>query len=297
MIRAFLIVFSALSASIPVEEVPFAATHARASFTQQNRPDSARAQGASDSTGGGRRGGGAASRSDGPVRTDVEATPGAVGGGASSWLRIFAFILLGLAGLSALVVVGRKLAPRVTRRRQDDELPLVFPVSNHEWQVVNRFPNSANHARPATSPTNAASAPVSTVVANNNNSSGQQHSSVRVPKPIEGTLQLLPGRFEVASGTDRMKEIRFVRTSGPPVITFGRHAGDAPTHVQVDSPTVSRMHASMRFDAGRWHIKNLSGTNPVVVNGEPLPANGTEQMLNDGDQVEMGDMVFLFRSR
>jgi predicted component of type VI protein secretion system len=57
------------------------------------------------------------------------------------------------------------------------------------------------------------------------------------------------------------------------------------------------MHASMRFDAGRWHIKNLSGTNPLVVNGEPLPANGTEQLLNDGDQVEMGDMVFLFRSR
>ena len=230
------------------------------------------------------------------MRTDVEASPGAVGGGASSWLRIFGFLLLVLAALSAIVAIVRKLASRVGRKRHVDELPLVFPVSNHEWQAVNRFPSPTNHSRPAAVPSPAAASTASAAAVAGNHS-GQQHASVRVGKPSEGTLQLLPGRFEVASGSDRMKEIRFVRTSGPPVITFGRHTGDGPTHVQVDSPTVSRMHASMRFDAGRWHIKNLSGTNPVVVNGEALPANGTEQMLNNGDQVEMGDMVFLFRSR
>jgi predicted component of type VI protein secretion system len=57
------------------------------------------------------------------------------------------------------------------------------------------------------------------------------------------------------------------------------------------------MHASMRFAAGRWHIKNLSATNPVVVNGQQLPANGDGQLLNDGDQVEMGEVIFRFRPR
>jgi hypothetical protein len=32
------------------------------------------------------------------------------------------------------------------------------------------------------------------------------------------------------------------------------------------------------------------------VNGQPLPADD-EQQLNDSDQVEMGDVIFRFRSR
>ena len=117
------------------------------------------------------------------------------------------------------------------------------------------------------------------------------------PKPDEGTLQLLPGRLEVVSGSDRMKEIRFVKAAGPAVVTFGRYAGATHTHVQVDSPTVSRMHASMRFTTGLWHIKNLSDTNPVVVNGHALPAQGEELVLKDGDLVEMGDVILRFRPR
>ena len=111
------------------------------------------------------------------------------------------------------------------------------------------------------------------------------------------TIQLLPGRLEVASSNGHKKEVRFVKGPGPAVVTFGRNAGASPTHVQVESPTVSRLHASMRFTEGSWRIQNLSATNPVMVNGETLQENGNEHVLNDGDRVEMGDVIFHFWSR
>src|SRR5687767_4631124 len=105
MIRAFLLVFSAVSASVPKEEAHLVSAYSSASIVQQNRADSLQSPGATDSAGrGGQRDGGG-SKSDGPVRTDVEASPGAVGGGVSSWLRIFGFLLLVLAALSAIVAI------------------------------------------------------------------------------------------------------------------------------------------------------------------------------------------------
>jgi predicted component of type VI protein secretion system len=52
----------------------------------------------------------------------------------------------------------------------------------------------------------------------------------------------------------------------------------------------------MRFHQNRWHITNHSSTNPVVVNGEQLPTD-EERVLSDGDQVEMGEVIFRFRAR
>jgi predicted component of type VI protein secretion system len=60
---------------------------------------------------------------------------------------------------------------------------------------------------------------------------------------------------------------------------------------------VSRMHAKMRFENGRWSIANLSPTNPLVINGEPLDADGRSWLLNEGDRVELGEVVLRFRER
>ena len=68
-------------------------------------------------------------------------------------------------------------------------------------------------------------------------------------------------------------------------------------HVQLPAQTVSRMHARMRFENGRWHIANLSPTNPLVVNGEPLDADGASRVLVEGDRVELGEVVLRFRER
>ena len=121
---------------------------------------------------------------------------------------------------------------------------------------------------------------------------------IRFHRPPAGTLQLLPGRLEIVSGNERQEEIRFVKLPrAAAVVTFGRVPGAAYRHIQLQSPTVSRMHAAMQFQGGRWHIENLSHTNPVIVNGRRMAVNGAAEMLSEGDQVEMGEVVFRFRAR
>ena len=137
-------------------------------------------------------------------------------------------------------------------------------------------------------------------------------ASIRFWRPADGTLQFLPGRLEIAAGRDAGQEIRFVRTGGPDgtCITFGRADGPPYRHVQLREPTVSRSHARMVLDqsgtgsrdasSARWRLENLSSTNPVVVNGRSLDANGgatASAMLSDGDRIEMGEVAFVFRER
>ncbi len=121
---------------------------------------------------------------------------------------------------------------------------------------------------------------------------------LRFSVPQEGTLQFLPGRLEITSGADSGREIRFVRVPGPDgtTVTFGRSEGPAYRHIQLREATVSRQHARLRLDQAQWHLTNLSATNPVVHNGRHLE-DGEEQPLSDGDRIEMGEVVFGFRSR
>lgn len=121
---------------------------------------------------------------------------------------------------------------------------------------------------------------------------------VRFHQPVDGTLQLLPGRMVIVSGAERQEEIRFVRLPGrDPEITFGRSAGTPHMHIQLRARTVSRRHAVMRYRDGSWRIVNMSDTNPVVVNGSELDGGEEELMLADGDRIEMGEVVFVFHER
>jgi DNA-binding CsgD family transcriptional regulator/pSer/pThr/pTyr-binding forkhead associated (FHA) protein len=118
---------------------------------------------------------------------------------------------------------------------------------------------------------------------------------VRFHRPPEGTLQLLPGRLEIVSGKEDVDAIRFMKVPGrEPVVTFGRSPGEPHTHIELQSPTVSRKHAAMRFQDGSWHIVNLSTTNPVVVHGRELTVEDAPVRLEDGDHVEMGEVRFRF---
>jgi hypothetical protein len=126
-------------------------------------------------------------------------------------------------------------------------------------------------------------------------------ASVPAAKPIsepfrpESTVQLLPGRLEVLEGKGLGQEIRLFRLSSleDPEITFGRSEGPEYRHVQLKLPTVSRMHARVRFQERRWRISNLSEVNPVVVNDQEM-AHGEEVALQDGDQIRIGEAVFRF---
>jgi hypothetical protein len=121
--------------------------------------------------------------------------------------------------------------------------------------------------------------------------------TVRFRRPTDEAVQLLPGRLEVISGDPRHQEIRFVRIPGRPAeLILGREPGDTAQHIALDSSTVSRKHARFAYHESRWHIVNLSQTNPVVVNGEELMAQDNARTLDDGDQIELGEVVLRFRS-
>ena len=117
--------------------------------------------------------------------------------------------------------------------------------------------------------------------------------------PMDGTLQFLHGRFEVIEGREMGQEIRFVKQPGnaPTEVTFGRQDGVPYKHVQLHEPTVSRLHAMMTLEDKNWRLTNLSATNPVSVNGKPLPPDNGSVVLRDGDRVEMGEVVFRFRAK
>ena len=102
--------------------------------------------------------------------------------------------------------------------------------------------------------------------------------------------------MEVVAGDLRGREIRFVRTAGD-AYTFGRQPGQGASHIQIQSATVSRKHAAMRYVNGRWRIRNLSSTNPLRINGEFADTPQKEYTLHDGDRIEMGEVAFLFREQ
>lgn len=124
-------------------------------------------------------------------------------------------------------------------------------------------------------------------------------STLRLEKPVDGTLQFLPGKLEVVEGRDVGQEIRFVRTAGPDgqTITFGRAEGPQYRHVQLQEHTVSRQHARMSLEGKTWTLTNLSRTNPVSVNGLAMSEESPSVVLRDGDRIEMGEVIFRFRSR
>lgn len=122
--------------------------------------------------------------------------------------------------------------------------------------------------------------------------------SLRFHRPPDGTLQFFPGSFQVVGGPDAGHELRFVRPApgDSPAITFGRKEGPPYRHVQLLEPTVSRTHARLDPEEGGWRLTNLSRTNPVVLNGSPLDGVQASHLLRHDDLVEMGALVFRYRS-
>ena len=157
---------------------------------------------------------------------------------------------------------------------------------------------------PQSRPTGAAPADE---VGNVRNGNGQRTDSdertTRVPRyqgPV--TTAFLPGRLEVqaagSTGPRPGEEIRFpARRHGDGTVILGRDDGPSGATVKVPAESVSRRHARMQFENGRWKISNLSRTNPTLVNGEELMVTEGARWLYDGDIIEMGEMVFRFHEQ
>jgi len=119
--------------------------------------------------------------------------------------------------------------------------------------------------------------------------------TVQFVRPGDEALQLLPARLEVVSGMSTKQVIRFVRVPGKPAeMILGRERASSPQHVTLTSRTVSRRHARVACDNGRWLVTNLSRTNPVVLNDHALADFEGPRPLLDGDRIELGDVVLRF---
>ena len=63
--------------------------------------------------------------------------------------------------------------------------------------------------------------------------------------------------------------------------------------VVLSDPNVSRRHAELRRDGGRWTIVDLGSTNGTVVNGKLA----REHRLNDGDKLTFGKTELVFKEK
>ncbi|MBN1808210.1 MAG: FHA domain-containing protein [Planctomycetes bacterium] len=113
--------------------------------------------------------------------------------------------------------------------------------------------------------------------------------------PIDTTFKVLPGRFKVTKGDDKVSEIKLYQVSPEPVFTFGRKPGPAMRHIRIDDPTVSEKQAELLYKDGKFSITNFSKTNPTIVNSAEL-ADGESKELVDGSKIVMGEVVVEFQA-
>ena len=121
--------------------------------------------------------------------------------------------------------------------------------------------------------------------------------TIKLHAPPPNTVKLLPGWFEVVSGDDVVKQIRFYKLGGEhgAETTFGRASGRPYAHIQLKATTVSSRQAKVTFDNGSAQLTNFASidSNPTIVNGRDLAVNESVP-LRERDRVEMGEVSLLF---
>jgi len=93
-------------------------------------------------------------------------------------------------------------------------------------------------------------------------------------------------RFLLQNGQQAGRAFRFHQD----LTTIGRTNGN---DLIISGRTVSRRHARLWFDNGRWYLADMQSANGTFVNSVRLQPN-LPVMLNDGDIINFGDEVVQF---
>ncbi len=112
------------------------------------------------------------------------------------------------------------------------------------------------------------------------------------PNTFGGNRPVPKIRLSFLEGPRANEQIQLeVPAPGGAPLTFGRNRENSVT---IDSPHLSRRHAEIFADfAGRLLIRDAGSINGTIVNGRL--ANPTEAIqLNAGDQIRVGDTLFIF---
>lgn len=94
-----------------------------------------------------------------------------------------------------------------------------------------------------------------------------------------------------------MAQFQFVMRSGPtPGVTFALEGDqltigrDSTNGVAINDPEVSRKHARLSFQGGKYVLEDLGSTNGTFVNGQRLAG---PVVLKPGDVVSLGEQIVL----
>ncbi|MGQ4730713.1 DUF1707 and FHA domain-containing protein [Streptomyces sp. Ju416(a)] len=100
-----------------------------------------------------------------------------------------------------------------------------------------------------------------------------------------GGISAFPGRLRRAWQTERLPKL-LLPAPGPYPLHIGR---DPANGLRLNHETVSRLHAELSAQNGRWVLRDLGSTNGTCVNGQRLVGSIP---VRDGDQVSFGRMSF-----
>ncbi|MFF2411073.1 FHA domain-containing protein [Streptomyces sp. NPDC058092] len=108
--------------------------------------------------------------------------------------------------------------------------------------------------------------------------------SRRVLRVVSG-VSGFPGRIRRVWQTERLPKLLLPAPSPYPLL-IGRDPGNG---LRLNHETVSRLHAELTAQGGRWLLRDLGSTNGTCVNGQRVI--GTVP-VREGDQVSFGRMSF-----
>jgi len=122
--------------------------------------------------------------------------------------------------------------------------------------------------------------------------------SKAAPAPKTGTVEVKP-KSEVTELIDRAPALAWLAIREGDrvgrrfdVTKNGETVGRAPDNtISLDDSTVSRQHAKIAFEDGRFFVHDLASSNKTKVNG----AEVVRQEIKDGDEVEFGSVKMVFK--
>jgi len=114
----------------------------------------------------------------------------------------------------------------------------------------------------------------------------QAAPAAAAPRPVSGGGQ---AALLIANGPQEGQVIPLLLDS----VTIGRATSSATWEVLLQDASVSRPHARLTREQGRWSVVDLDSSNGTRVNA--LPVKGTPHPLNSGDILELGSTMLVFR--
>lgn len=78
-------------------------------------------------------------------------------------------------------------------------------------------------------------------------------------------------------------------------VTVGRATSTASWEILLQDPSVSRPHARFSKENNQWYIVDLGSSNGTRINNKVLQPD-TKLALRDGDKIELGGSILLFRT-